>query len=115
MPMYTLEEARAMLPRVQAITEESHAQVEVLREELEAATDAVVRRRLEQRLNATVQDWARRLMRLGVEVKGLWVADWDSGDGYYWCWQLGEETVEYFHRYEDGFAGRKPTKNLMGR
>ena len=45
---------------------------------------------------------------LGVEVKGLWLADFDSGDGYYYCWQLGEDDIEHFHRYETGFAGRRP-------
>ena len=24
------------------------------------------------------------------------------------CWQLGEPTVSYWHRIEDGFAGRRP-------
>jgi hypothetical protein len=47
-----------------------------------------------------------------VEVKGLWLADFDSGDGYYYCWQLGEEDIEHFHRYEVGFAGRRPISLL---
>ena len=50
----------------------------------------------------------KAVRNLGVEVKGLWLADFDSGDGYYYCWKLGEDDIEHFHRYETGFAGRRP-------
>jgi hypothetical protein len=43
--------------------------------------------------------------RLGAEVKGVWLVDFDNGSGYY-CWRWPEEKLEYFHAYEDGFAGR---------
>jgi hypothetical protein len=42
---------------------------------------------------------------LGVEVKGLWLVDFDNGSGYY-CWQWPEEGLEYFHGYEEGFEAR---------
>lgn len=31
-----------------------------------------------------------------------------GGEIVYLCWRLGEESVTYWHRIEDGFAGRKP-------
>ena len=65
-------------------------------------------RRLEAQVNEVLQRWAAAVKELGVEVKGLWLADFDSGDGYYYCWQLGEDDIEHFHRYETGFAGRRP-------
>jgi hypothetical protein len=111
--MYTLNEARSMLPQIREITENSHAEVEHLKEELEKVEDAPERRQLEVQINTTVRQWAQQVMRLGVEVKGLWIADWDSGDGYYWCWQLGEDDIEFFHRYDDGFAGRRSVENLL--
>ena len=37
----------------------------------------------------------------------LWLVDWDNGDGYY-CWRFPEETVSFFHSYEEGFGGRLP-------
>lgn len=52
-----------------------------------------------------VSDWAESVLGLGIEVKGLWLIDFDSGAGYY-CWKYPEPTLEYFHGYEEGFGGR---------
>ena len=42
---------------------------------------------------------------LGVEVKGPWLVDFDSGAGYY-CWRWPEEELAYFHAYDEGFHHR---------
>jgi hypothetical protein len=42
---------------------------------------------------------------LGLEVKGLWLVDFDNGSGYY-CWRWPEEDLAYFHGYDEGFDGR---------
>jgi hypothetical protein len=52
-----------------------------------------------------VQRWAESVMGLGIDVKGVWLVDFDCGSGYY-CWQYPEESLQYFHGYEDGFRGR---------
>jgi hypothetical protein len=26
----------------------------------------------------------------------------------YLCWQLGEDRIRFYHRHDEGFAGRKP-------
>jgi hypothetical protein len=38
-------------------------------------------------------------------VKGLWLVDFDSGSGCY-CWQWPEQRLEFYHGYDEGFAGR---------
>jgi hypothetical protein len=108
MAIFTLQEARALLPRVQAITQHYYNRVEALRDRVSDPDNAAEVRGLEQQMQAELQQWAAALKDLGVEVKGLWLADFDSGDGYYYCWQLGEDDIEHFHRYETGFAGRRP-------
>ena len=52
-----------------------------------------------------VGEWAEAVMGLGIDVKGVWLVDFDNGSGYY-CWQYPEESLQYFHGYEDGFRGR---------
>ena len=49
----------------------------------------------------------RQITGLGLEVKGLWLVDFDSGAGYY-CWKYPESSLEYFHGYDEGFSGRLP-------
>lgn len=56
-------------------------------------------------LRNLLRDWTAGVLDLGVEVKGLWLVDFDSGSGYY-CWRYPEPALEYFHTYEEGFGGR---------
>jgi len=108
MAIFTLAEARALLPRVQDITEQYHNLVAQLQEQLEELHHPREVRQMETRIHHELQQWVQAIKALGVDVKGLWLADFDSGDGYYYCWQLGEDDIAYFHRYETGFAGRRP-------
>ena len=92
--IFTLGEARDALPKVREITAEAVASYE-------SAAGA------EERQQEIVGRWVRSINSLGVEVKGLWLVDFDSGAGYY-CWKYNEPALEYFHGYEEGFAGRLP-------
>lgn len=112
MAIFTLAEARMLLPQVKDMTQHYHDLVEAQRDALSDPNDAAEVARVERRMNALVQEWASALNALGVDVKGLWLADFDSGDGYYFCWKLGEADIEHFHRYETGFAGRRPIERL---
>ena len=58
------------------------------------------------RIQRAIREWAQAVTRLGAEVKGLWLVDFDFGQGCY-CWKHPEESLEYWHDYESGFAGRK--------
>ncbi len=95
--IFSLEEARSTLPRVQELT-----------------SDAVVRyarlgdaENSRQEREGIVREWARSVVELGAEIKGLWLVDFDSGGGYY-CWKYPERALEFFHGYDEGFAGRLP-------
>jgi hypothetical protein len=55
----------------------------------------------------------QRLEELGVELKDLdlGLLDFPSvrdGREVLLCWHVGEESVEFWHGLEDGYAGRKP-------
>jgi hypothetical protein len=100
--IFSFAEARVLLPEIRKITEIACERVEELRREAEQGGDA---QRLETEAKLVVQVWASALQERGVEVKGLWLADFDNGSGYY-CWRWPETALEYYHSYEDGFRGR---------
>jgi len=69
---------------------------------------------------ARVDALARRMARLVDEISGhgAQVKDLDSGlidfpahhagETVLLCWRLGEDEIGWWHRVEDGFAGRRP-------
>jgi regulator of sirC expression with transglutaminase-like and TPR domain len=95
--IFTLAQAREVLPRVRELTWEAFTRYGDLGEDSDFEDDR----------QKIVRDWIERLSALGVEVKGLWLVDFDSGAGYY-CWKYPEQSLDFFHGYEEGFAGRLP-------
>jgi hypothetical protein len=58
-----------------------------------------------------------RLTHLGVQVKdtSTGLVDFPALHGdeeVLLCWRVGEESVDYWHSLEEGFAGRKPIELL---
>ncbi len=93
--VFSYEDASALLPAVQEMTEEAVHRVNSLDERSASADD----------YQCIVQQWADSVMSLGIDVKGLWLVDFDNGSGYY-CWQYPEAALQYFHGYDDGLRGR---------
>lgn len=107
MPTFTLEQAEQLLPKVAACTAAAFRQVEALETQAEAIKDVTAREALQKQVLGVVQSWAQAVQDLGADVKGLWLVDFDSGDGYF-CWKYPEPTLDFFHGYDEGFSGRKP-------
>lgn len=105
--IFTLDEARRQLPLVRELTQCCRDEVEELKLLMEAETDERRREAIEQRADERLQEWGRAILEIGAEPKGLWLVDFDSGDGFYFCWQLGEDQIEFIHEYEAGFTGRR--------
>ncbi len=94
---FTFEEARKLLPAVRERTRRALAKVEALGEEGNGPEGSAAKE--------VLRAWAQEMHELGIDVKGPWLLDFDSGDGY-WCWRWPEETLDYYHGYDEGFAGR---------
>lgn len=92
--IFSYEEAAALLPEVQRLTEHAVSAVDELADDANSSE-----------YQAIVGSWADSLTTLGLEVKGLWLVDFDTGSGYY-CWSYPEPSLQYYHGYEDGFRGR---------
>ena len=104
--IFSLDEARHLLPEVKALTVDAVRDVEELSARIQRMpeTDAL-RVSLGTRIEQTIQAWSGAIEALGLEAKGLWLVDFDNGQGYY-CWCYPEETVSHFHDYDGGFRGR---------
>ena len=104
---WSLATARAVISEVRRLTAAAVDAVEVLeaqRGDVGSGNDAA-KASLEQELSRAISAWVRAMEALGVEVKGRWLIDFDNGRGYY-CWRWPEEGLDYFHGYDEGFAGR---------
>ncbi len=103
---WTLEGACAMLGDVRERTEAAVGRVDELllkRDASEPRSEEHVA--LDQQIRTEVSHWVRAMEALGLDIKGLWLVDFDNGSGYY-CWKWPEKSLEYFHGYDEGFAER---------
>ena len=92
--VFSYEQAALLLPEVQRLTDAAVAAVDELADDANS-----------NEYQRIVTTWAESLMDMGIEVKGLWLVDFDNGSGYY-CWSHPEPSLQYYHGYDDGFRGR---------
>lgn len=104
--IFSLKEARAALPVVRQMTASTVTQVHALLGRLEYLSEEDAEfDEVRVSIDQAVRGWVEDLERLGCEVKGLWLVDFDNGQGYY-CWNYPEEELDHFHGYDEGFANR---------
>ena len=105
--VFALEEAQEVLPVIFRITKASSQKVDALIERLESlgGSSDELTTSIESQVNTLIQDWQNKIQKLGALPKGLWIADFDAGDGYY-CWKYPERSIQFWHRYSDGFSKR---------
>jgi hypothetical protein len=76
--------------------------------------ETVGKLRLERNsLEEAIREALERIQSTGCIVKDLEVGLLDfparmNGEEVYLCWRLGEDRIRFYHRQDEGFAGRKP-------
>lgn len=107
--IFRFEDASRLIPVVRDRTRDAIEKLTAIQMALEDESGEdepeSAREELRQSAAGLLEEWARGIRELGAEVKGPWLVDFDSGAGYY-CWKWPEEGLEFFHGYEEGFAGR---------
>jgi hypothetical protein len=104
--IFTFDEAVQVFPHVQALTDRAIADTAIVEAQVLALRpDSHRRQEFVAEYTRIVRDWAGTVMALGCEVKGLWLVDFDNGEGYY-CWKYPEPEIGHFHDYMSGFSGR---------
>ena len=111
--VFTLAEAQELFPVVWKLTRTAQRELEPVRRHLEAMVPANPQiREAEQRYEVIVRRWVGKMERLGLVVKGLWLVDFDTGDGYL-CWRYPELKIGHYHGYHEGYDGRRPLKQVV--
>lgn len=111
--IFTLAEARELFPMVQQLTQSAYEELEPIRRQLEAMLPTNPKMpAVEKKYEAVVRRWLGKMERLGVTVKGLWLVDFDTGDGYL-CWKFPELKLGHYHGYDEGFAGRQSISDVI--
>jgi hypothetical protein len=123
--LFRIEEANAIVPRLQLLMERLQRSALRLHDEMtalarergvaveEIASDDLLLRRPEARalveeLDAIVHE----IEESGAHLKDIQLGLVDfptemDGEVVYLCWQFGETEVAFWHGLEDGFAGRR--------
>jgi hypothetical protein len=105
--IFTLEQAKELLPLVKRITKQAHARVEKLAFQVSYRSAGLEVASAEKKMLVHVQEWQEKIHRLGAFTKGMWLVDFDCGLGFY-CWKFPETDLAFFHDYSQGFNGRVP-------
>jgi hypothetical protein len=66
-----------------------------------------------QQLAESLKSALDRILETGCLIKDLEVGLLDfpsriNDEAVYLCWRLGEDRIRFYHRQDEGFAGRKP-------
>jgi hypothetical protein len=119
---FTVDEANAMLPELRELLEAIRASRDHLAVEWESAAP-VLRAAPRNGGGAEASGYVSELLRLNrllrdVTSRGVLIKDIDKGlidfphlrDGeeVLLCWEMGEESVAFWHDLETGYAGRQP-------
>ncbi len=108
--IWTLKDAKKVFPIIYRLTETAYKKVEELKQKMNSIIPENELEEIEEQISKEIQLWILQMMEIGVEVKGLWLIDFDNGSGYY-CWIYDEKDIFYEHDYYSGFAGRRLIKN----
>ncbi|HEV8266630.1 MAG TPA: DUF2203 family protein [Thermoanaerobaculia bacterium] len=103
--VFSYEEAVRLLPAVRERTRQAMERIGALDATPAEGEEESAGERVRVAAEEILTSWAEDIAAWGIEVKGPWLVDFDSGAGYY-CWRWPEESLEYFHGYGEGFSGR---------
>lgn len=124
--LFTVDEANALLPKLRPLVEQilenirrlkSASETVIRKERLEPDTPNLMNRLRDDgeiaRLIGQVKGWVEEINGYGCICKGVEQGLIDfpcmlGAEVVFLCWQIGEASVTFWHRIEDGFAGRKP-------
>ena len=111
--LFNLSEAQALLPLIQSITQKHCEQLEPIQLRLNKMLSNDPRRHLvEFEYQQIVARWRTKVEQLGVVVAGLWIVNFDVGNGFL-SWRYPELSVSYFLEKHESFSERVKLLNYI--
>lgn len=127
---FTIDEANRTLPLVRRIVSDAVRDYWRWQEKVRRYEEVSASRKLDQpdeeaeqleretlQLAQDIEGYVAEIRQLGVEMKGLdtGLVDFPAevdGRQVLLCWQLGEDSVRFWHEPDAGFAGRQPVESI---
>ena len=134
--VFTLEEANALLPRVNALVAQQLDRRQLIEEKLLVLAEKTgvppegvvekpddpadvrdIKRDIISRLHDYQSSW-NELENMGIVLKDARTGLLDfysriDGKLVFLCWKYGEEAITHYHDVDQGFAGRKPIEGAV--
>ena len=116
-PQWTLEQARASVAAIMPTLDEFIAlRADLAEIQTDLTTDGVSPaggRAEAKAIEARLHDLAERIVATGAQFKGYapLLLDYPGerdGVPVLWCWLEGDSTIDWYHRQDCGFPGRRP-------
>jgi len=124
--LFTINEANELLPTLRPLVEQilenirrlkSASETAIRKGQMDPDTPDLMEKLREDseiaKLIGQVKGWVDEINTYGCTCKGVEQGLIDfpcmlGSEVVFLCWQIGEPNVSFWHRIEDGFAGRKP-------
>ena len=118
---FTVEEAREWIPKLREKFTAVHSlytEIEPLKDDFQKAMVRISQNGGAPPSGFTekvgeIQQYLAEIVEAGIEIKDIQrglvdFPTWRDGEEVFLCWELGEDDLAFWHRIEDGFAGRQP-------
>lgn len=104
--LFNLDEAQSLLLLVRKVTERHAAELEPLQSRLDRMLSNDPRRvAVEREFERSISIWRGKVARLGGHAAGLWVVEFDVGEGFL-SWRYPELQIAYFRSKHDTIRKR---------
>lgn len=104
--LFDLNEAKALLPLIRSVTDAHRERLAPVQDRLSKMLSNDPRRgKIEQEFEHIVSRWKEKVEQLGASVQGLWVVEFDVGEGYL-SWRYPEMGLNFFRPEGSKFADR---------
>lgn len=105
--LFNLVEALELLPLVRSLTESHREMLQPIQQRLNRMLSNDPRRmNVEHEFEYVVSRWKAKIELLGPIVYGLWVVEFDVGEGYL-SWRYPEIGINFFRPNGEQFANRQ--------